>query len=89
MRDTEQVLGLVGMVVFHLFCPYHGEFSQASTAEEANQAALNHIVTQHADSEGKVAPGAEVHVTTVTHVTPAHLTQPTGSAAPPPGPAAT
>jgi hypothetical protein len=75
MPDTQLILGLVGDVLYHLFCPYHGPFFMAASPEEANSVAAAHIRREHSDAEGTVAPGAEVHVTAVVHTRTSHLAQ--------------
>lgn len=67
--------GLAGKVKFHIHCLYHGPVEVADSADAANIAAAAHIRNLHHNSEGVVAPNAEVTVQPVSHITTADVEQ--------------
>jgi hypothetical protein len=72
-EHTKPQPALVGDTLYQLVCQYHGQLGSVGTSDEANTAALEHISTDHSDSEGNVAAGASVLITTLVQVTTAHL----------------
>jgi hypothetical protein len=75
MPTPQSILGVVGDVLYHLFCQYHGALGTATTPESAAQAAADHLRAQHTDAQGVTSPHADVQVTLVSHITPAHFEQ--------------
>jgi len=73
MPKPPPAAGIIGDVLYHLRCIYHGELGTALTPEAANQAAAEHLRDQHRDLEGVVAPGADVQIQAVTHVHAGHF----------------
>lgn len=61
-----------GSVRYHLFCPYHGGLGVTEALDTANEIAHQHIMDQHVDDTGLIAPGAEVHIQEKIHFTAAH-----------------
>jgi hypothetical protein len=73
MPKPVTVAGTIGDVLYHISCKYHGELGISASPEAAAQAAAAHLREQHRDLDGVVAPGADVQVVAVTHITPAHF----------------
>jgi hypothetical protein len=62
MPKTEEQPEKGAEVRYHLVCPYHKGIGAAETLDEANELAHQHIMDQHVDSNGSVAPGADIQI---------------------------
>lgn len=72
MSDRKHDTPSTGAPQFHLFCPYHGGLGVSESLEDASDIAHQHIMDQHVNSSGHVAPGADVHIQEKVHFTAEH-----------------